>query len=456
MKNILLIAVAATFLCGCTGNIQGSFYSDANSNKVKDTGEEALPFVMFKVTRDGEKVGNAVTNAMGEYHLKVKGGGYYCIEVLKESLSKQNGATTGTGGTAPAEGQSAITAKASTTSSGTASCYTSYNCGTGQSCINGVCTVPSAEDEDEDADKEDEDGDTDNDADTDNDNDNDNTDSGTTGNTTQAVVRDSGKVCEQITRNKYGLDVPIFVSFGNLAKLPKPEKIKIPLRKTRTIFFTYPESATFDKVYLPSIVVPAGEGTIKNYSYNMVDLSSSPALPIPGLDFGLDESVLVKKGFIVTGNTIGTGYISAEVEGPTGTISLPTQEIEVVAEYPGISQKIVGSGKPKAGEKFKIEINIDNEIRASLDSVQLVFTPSPYIDDITGYDADCENRGSEIACPLTFGDQTEITRIFTIELPDSVDTNKNFLFTAKLICKVGDEEKEIKAGDIGFVLVNED
>lgn len=451
MKNIIVVAVILFFTSACSGTIQGSFYSDVNSNKVKDTGEEALPYVMFKVTRDGEKIGNAITNALGEYHLKVKGGGYYCVEVIKDSTSKQSGTST-TSATGAANSQAAVTAKAAG-GYGTASCYSNFDCQTGQSCKNSICTVNTTdEDTDTDTDANDDDKDKE---DADNDDKETSDDTTTTTSTTPVPVKDSGKVCEQVTRNKHGLDVPIFVSFGNLTKLPKPDKVTIPLNKTRTIFFTYPELATFDKIFLPSILRPAGSAAVKNYSYNMLDLSSSPSLPIPGLAFGLDESVLTRKGIMIEGAKVGKATIEIEVEAPTGTIALWPQEVEVVAEYPNISQKIASGGKPKAGDKFKIEIDIDNEVKASLDSAELIFIPSSYAKDVTEYDGSCKNMGDKFICDLSLGDITELTRSFTITLPESFDGDKDLLFSAKLVCKVGEEEKEIPADDISFKVIKE-
>lgn len=86
----LFLGLTALLMGACSTSMGGHVFLDANNNKEVDGGEKGVQGVHFTVTRDGKKVGEGYTDAMGGYVVKVKEPGKYCVNLDKVSLQGQD------------------------------------------------------------------------------------------------------------------------------------------------------------------------------------------------------------------------------------------------------------------------------------------------------------------------------------------------------------------------------
>jgi hypothetical protein len=82
----------AVVLClgsGCSSNISGNVFYDANANSARDAGEVGIGKAEYSVMRDNVAIGSGFTDASGNFSFSTGcKSGTYCVEIMKSS-SKQ-------------------------------------------------------------------------------------------------------------------------------------------------------------------------------------------------------------------------------------------------------------------------------------------------------------------------------------------------------------------------------
>lgn len=439
---VCCLAIPLIFL-SCGGDLEGKVYLDINGNNLKDKPEKLITGVAVTASVNDVDVKQGTTNSSGKYSLDVEGSGTVCVET---NLTKS--------GTTPA--LKTLTRASTVGSSGLLLQATTDTTDTDTTDTETVCDDGTDDDGDGDTDCDDSDCASDTACTSEESDD----DSSTEDSTTATV--ESGKACNDYDGFGGTLDVPIALDYASgVESLSDPSTKTVSRGGTASLSVIYPQSCTFELIYLSTSVTPSG---VPSDSYDSVtgqfnfNRAIAAAFTTTNTSLSIDQDPL--KTYTLPLNIVQDGSLETktvtmtpEVTCPDdSTVTLKKHTIEINSKNDiTVTQSL--SGTVARGQTLTVTTTVTNGSTLAFAStgVKLTIT-TPDLTTSQSYSSSCKNLGQSGECKfdLAAGASQSLTTTFVV--PSSLSATTSFTSKASLDLTSGGTTTTFTGDSITFSL----
>ncbi|MDP2600049.1 MAG: myxococcus cysteine-rich repeat containing protein [Deltaproteobacteria bacterium] len=430
-------------LAGCSGQIKGTVFLDANANHQPDKAESTLTGVSVKVALDGKPIANTKTDSKGRFLVAGKGPGYYCLEVTDAELGTQ------------------ILSKLSAGSLSSASLsQTAPKIGIGPSVsvvskqLYGDTSIPVCGNNKMEGDEECDDG---NRADGDG-------CSSTCKNqlkpeesappTAQPDIRDAGRVCRTIDAFNLTAHIPVVLNYqADISDLPPPSKQTHTTGEDFLLTIIHPIGCVLEPLYVQDVLEIHWDDAMERRDPNIASIdpqtgrvgfqgrviSRSVTVPMrvkDNLSFGTHSAVLSPKAKCPDGSIVTLHPIEMDL------VVKPNLEVE----QRGLPSAV------RAGETVIWEVTVKNKEKREYRDITLVLVPSSDF-SFSAPPHGCSNAGGGgFECPIVRlgGLASSVPVRFHLTSPGNITAEIRSFFNASV--KIPDYEEDISAEEAGLVV----
>lgn len=429
MKAIVQITVFSSLLMlgACSSAVTGHVFVDSSNNGRVDVGEKGVENAHFSVTLDGEHFADGYTGANGDYVIRTKESGKYCVQIDKKAVSGSD--------TQHKARLSVAPLIADTPPESPPPPLPPKPAGKSVSAAKDIAPAPNPPKEPYGS-----------------------SSSGTTAPQVGTMTVSSLSGCVQVGMGNQEMDVPVKLDYTvSIENVPAPEEIKVAPGDKVQLKLMWPNSCTLENVKIPDVLMTDDPdvGIVTDISPRL----DFPEKVIPDSVASvtdLTQDALASKVLQLRMRSDVSGgklqyTIQPKVLCPdTISYALPTQTITVTAKpLVSVSQNL--KGVVGFGAVLTDEVTVVNNGSQTITAAKMTVSFSNMVSSVTATGGgDCNNLGNNISCPidLAIGEKKVIKIGFT--LPKKLDEKEEFTIHANV--KLSSQDASFDADKINFWL----
>lgn len=464
----------------CSNDVTGEIFLDKNGNNKQDDGEPYIANLAFTATLNQKDLDldELQTGSDGSFTFEADGTGTYCVEISSSDLGQVNSdgsepsvvqlrreglvsTSSNVLGLAAAAGLPVLSAEADCSNNidddadGVSDCDDS-DCDGNNSCLTETETSCSNDVDD--------DGDGDIDCDDSDCNDNSLCDEDDDSSETKATV-ESGKACDESTGFGVELKVPVAMDYATgIESLDDPATYTVSRGDEITLEIVYPDSCTFDLIFIPTSIVPdniptgAYDETTGQLNLNTVAAAATVATSNP-LSVEQDPLSNFEMDFLVDqdGSLESTTIrLTPSVTCPDDSVvNLQTQTINIdSADDFDITQSVAGS--TTLGSTLTVTTTITNNTSVSYTTEEVTLElVAPTLTSNQSYDSSCSDLGETAQCSFEIGADETVVLVTRFDMPDAISNDTTFEMSATLLLESAGSSATFEGDVISFSIAGD-